>query len=65
VLFLRLITNVVAILRLIEGPNPRAEAAAGLKLWTRHHNEQLYLIRELFEVQLVAMREATHEATHN
>jgi hypothetical protein len=31
--------NVCAVLRLIEGPNPRAEAAAALELQTRRHDE--------------------------
>ncbi len=38
-LFPRLSANVRAVLRLIEGPNPRAEAAAALDLQARRHEE--------------------------
>ncbi len=64
-LFPRLSANIRAVLRLIEGPNPRAEAAAALDLQARCYKEQLHLMRELFEAQLVAMREAAHEAARN
>jgi hypothetical protein len=38
-LFPRLSANVRAVLRLIEGPNPHAEAAAALDLQARRHEE--------------------------
>ncbi len=60
-LFPRLSTNVRAVLRLIEGPNPRAEAAAALDLQARRHEEQLRLMRRLFAEQLAAMREAVRD----
>ncbi len=60
-LFPRLSTNVRAVLRLIEGPNPRAEAAAALDLQARRYEEQLRLIRRLFAEQLVAMHEAVRD----
>ncbi len=65
-LFPRLSANVRAVLRLIEGPNPRAEAAAALDLQAaaaldlqaRRHEEQLRLMRRLFAEHLAATREA-------
>ncbi len=60
-LFPRLSANVRAVLRLIEGPNPRAEAAAALDLQTQRHEEQLRLMRRLFAEQLAAMREAIRD----
>ncbi len=60
-LFPRLIANVRAVLQLIEGPNPRAKAAAALDLQARRHEEQLRLMRRLFTEQLAAMREAVRD----
>ncbi len=64
-LFPRLSANVRAVLRLIEGPNPRAEAAAALDLQARRHEEQLHLMRELFEAQLVAVCEVARKAARD
>ncbi len=60
-LFPRLSANVRAVLRLIEGPNPRAEAAAVLDLQARRHEEQLRLMCRLFAEQLAAMRKAVRD----
>ncbi len=57
-LFPCLSANVRVVLRLIEGPNPRAEAMAALELQAWRHEEQRRLMRKLFAEQLAAMREA-------
>ncbi len=58
--FLRLSANVRAVLCLIEGLNPCAEAAAALDLQAQHHKEQLRLMHWLFAEQLAATCEAVH-----
>ncbi len=60
--FLSLSANIRAVLQLIEGPNPRAEAVASFELQGWHHDKQLHLMCDLFEAQLVTVREAAREA---
>ncbi len=62
VLFPRLSANATAVLRLMQGPNQRQEAAAALELQARRHDEQLRLMRELFEAQEEALRGAIRAA---
>ncbi len=61
-LFSCLSANVHALLRLIEGPNPCVEVVVVLKLQARRNDMQLYLVRKLFEAQLMAVHKATREA---
>ncbi len=65
VLFPQLSANTTAVLHMIQGPNPCEKMAVVLELQARRHDEQLRLIHKLFEVQLVAVREATRKAAHN
>ncbi len=56
-LFSRLGTNIRAVLHLIEGPNPHAEAVAMLELQEQGHERQMRLMCRQFAEQLAAMRE--------